>query len=85
MTLKVKADLKIEHSDLNYLCSHPSLASKCFPEMIDTDGRNGANYDPLTCVASLQVKIVGASLPFKFDFVRIFMRIFSQLNQTPGP
>ena len=56
MTSEVKADLKIELSDLNYLCSHPSLASKCFPEMIHTDNGQRANYDPLTCVASQQVK-----------------------------
>ena len=53
MTSEVKADLKIELRDLNYLSSHASLASKCFPEMIPTDG---ANYDPLTCVALPQVK-----------------------------
>ena len=36
MTSDVKADLKIELSDLNYLCSHASLACKCSPEMIAT-------------------------------------------------
>ena len=46
MTSEVKADLKIELSDLNYLCSHASLACKGFPEMIETDNNNGANYDP---------------------------------------
>ena len=44
MTCEVKLDLRIELSDLNYLCSYPSLVCKCFPEMIATD--NGANYDP---------------------------------------
>ena len=39
MTSEVKADLKIELSDLKYLCSHASLACKCFLEMIATDGR----------------------------------------------
>ena len=37
MTSEVKADLKIELSDLNYLCSHASLACKGFLEMIQTD------------------------------------------------
>ena len=41
-TLEVKADLKIEFSDLNYLCCHASLACKGFPEMIPT---TTANYD----------------------------------------
>ena len=45
MTSEVKADFKIELSDLNYLCSHASLACKCSPEMIVTDKRT-ANYDP---------------------------------------
>ena len=54
-TSEVRSDLIIELSDLNYLCSHASLACKCFPEMIDTDDRT--NYDPLTCVASPQVKM----------------------------
>ena len=38
MTSKVNDDLKIELNDLNYYCSHASLACKCFPEMIQTDG-----------------------------------------------
>ena len=48
MTSEVKADLKIELSDLNYLCSHASLACKGFLEMIETDKQtnNAANYDP---------------------------------------
>ena len=63
MTSVVKADLKIELSDLNYLCSHASLACKCFPEMIETDKQQTttANYDPLTCVASPQVKRLSES------------------------
>ena len=44
MTSEVKADLKIELSDLNYLCSHASLACKGFLEMIPTT--DAANYDP---------------------------------------
>ena len=39
MTSEVKADLKIELSDLNYLWSHASLACKGFLEMIPTDGQ----------------------------------------------
>ena len=42
MTSEVKADLKIELSDLNSLCSHASLASKGFLGMIHTtDGWTG--------------------------------------------
>ena len=36
-TSEVKANLKIELSDLNFLCSHASLACKGFLEMIQTD------------------------------------------------
>ena len=36
MTSEVEADLKIELSDLNYLCSHASLACKGLLEMIHT-------------------------------------------------
>ena len=39
MTSEVKADLIIELSDLNYLCSHASLACKGFLEMIETNDR----------------------------------------------
>ena len=46
MTTEVKADLKIELNDLNYLCFNASLACKGFPEMIQTDGQTTANYDP---------------------------------------
>ena len=49
MTSEVKADLKIELSDLNYLCSLASLDCTCFPDMIHTT-HDGANYDPLTRV-----------------------------------
>ena len=41
MTSEVKADLIIELSDLNYLCSHASLACKGFLEIIPTDDNNG--------------------------------------------
>ena len=41
MTSEVKADLKIELGDLNYLCSHASLACKGFLEMIETDNKRG--------------------------------------------
>ena len=40
MTSEAKADLKIELSDLNYLCSNASLACKGFLEMIDTTDNN---------------------------------------------
>ena len=45
MTSEVKADLKIELSDLNYLCCHASLACEGFLEMIHTTN-DEANYDP---------------------------------------
>ena len=35
MTSEVKCNLRFELSDLNYLCSHASLARKGFLEMID--------------------------------------------------
>ena len=41
MTSEVNADLKIELSDLNYLCSHASLACKGFLEMIATTTSDG--------------------------------------------
>ena len=49
------SDLTIELSDLNNLCCHASLASKCLHEMI-ADVRTQEIYHPLTCVASPQVK-----------------------------
>ena len=39
MASEVQNDLGIELSDLNYLCSHASLACKGFLEMIETDKR----------------------------------------------
>ena len=57
MASEVISDIKIELSDLNNLCCHASLASKCFHEMIKTYG-NEEIYHPLTCVATPQVKIV---------------------------
>ena len=56
MTSEVKADLKIELSDLNYLCSNASMACKGFPEMIETDKR--AQLWSIDLRASPQVKIV---------------------------
>ena len=57
MTSEVTSDLKIQLSDLDYICFHVSLASKGLHEINDTDGRTEEVYDPLTCVASPQVKI----------------------------
>ena len=54
MTSEDIYEVRLELSDLNYLCSHASLACKGFPEMIATNNR--ANYDPLSCVASLATK-----------------------------
>ena len=55
MTSEVTSDLKIQLSDLDYLCFHVSLASKChyFKNVLEE-----AECDPLTCVASPQVKIL---------------------------
>ena len=53
-TLEVTSDLKIQLSDLGYLCSHGSLASKGLHEINDTQAEEV--YLPLTCVASPQVK-----------------------------
>ena len=55
MASEVISEIKIELSDLNNLCCHASLASKCLHEMIKTRPRT-AKDDPLTCVASPQVK-----------------------------
>ena len=51
-TSEVKADLKIELSDLNYLCSHASLACKGFPEMIDNNKRGQLWSIDLRCFAA---------------------------------
>ena len=39
MASKVKADLRNELSDLNYMCSNGSHASKCFHELNETGRR----------------------------------------------
>ena len=62
MASEVISDIKIELSDLNNLCCHASLASKCLHELNPTYVRTYGNeeiYHPLTCVASPQVKICG--------------------------
>ena len=56
MTSEVASDLGIELLDLHDLCSCVSLASKGLHELNDTGGREEAKHDPLTCVASPQVK-----------------------------
>ena len=56
MASEVISDIKIELSDLNNLCCHASLASKCLHEMIKTYATQEI-YHPLTCVATPQVKI----------------------------
>ena len=61
MTSEVKADLKIELSDLNYLCSHASLACKGFPEMIETDGR------PIMNITSLETREFSAGREINVD------------------
>ena len=55
MASEVISEIKIELSDLNNLCCHASLASKCLHEMIKTHGRTAKDH-PLTCVALPQVK-----------------------------
>ena len=49
-------DLGIELSDLNYLCSHVSLASKGLHELNDTGG--GGQTSPIDFVSSTEVKIM---------------------------
>ena len=56
MASEVISDIKIELSDLNYLCYHVYLASKGLHEMIATYEEI---YHPLTCVATPQVKMSG--------------------------
>ena len=55
MASEVISDMKIELFDLNYLCYHDYLASKGLHELNQTHART-AKYDPLTCVATPQVK-----------------------------
>ena len=55
MTSDGTSDLKIQLSDLDYLCSHVSLASKGLHELNATQAEEEV-YDPLTCVALPQVK-----------------------------
>ena len=43
MASEAKADLKIEISDLTYLCPHDSLACKGFLDMIATDNKQTTN------------------------------------------
>ena len=57
MASEVISEIKIELSDLNNLCCHASLASKCLHEMIADGNGNEEIYHPLTCVATPQVKI----------------------------
>ena len=54
MALKATSSLGIELSDLKYLCSYAFLASKGLHELNDTEEEEIC--DPLTCVASPQVK-----------------------------
>ena len=54
MTSEVTSDLGNELSDLNYLCTHGFVASISSNSMKFTEKE--AKYDPLTCVASPQVK-----------------------------
>ena len=71
MTLEDTSEVRFELSDLNYLCSHASLACKGFLEMIATaiDKSSAQSdiphlllplrltfYDPLSCEASLATK-----------------------------
>ena len=59
MASEVISEIKIELSDLNNLCCHASLASKCLHELNPTYVRTRtAKDDPLTCVASPQVKML---------------------------
>ena len=50
---EVRSDLKIQLSDLNYICSHVSLASKGLHEL-NPDG--GGQTTPIDFVSSTEVK-----------------------------
>ena len=39
MASEVKSDLRFEISDLNYICSHGDLVSRCFREIDNTNVR----------------------------------------------
>ena len=52
-TSEVTPDLKIQLSDLDYICFYVPLASIGLHEINDTE----EVYDPLACVASPQLKI----------------------------
>ena len=67
-TSEVTSDLKIQLSDLDYLCSHVSLASKGLHEL-NADAEEV--YHPLTCVASPQVIMEWLSHEEKFNAVEV--------------
>ena len=62
MTSEAKADLKIELSDLNYLCSNAYLACKCFHEMIATNNKRGQLWS-IDLLALLKVKMLPRYTP----------------------
>ena len=72
MTSEVTSDLGIELSGLNYLCNHASVASISSNSIKFTEK---AKHDPLTCVASPQVK----------SYIRVestpTIRLFDRLGQ----
>ena len=59
MTSEVTSDLGIELSDLDYLCTHGFVASISSNSIKFTEKKKEAKHDPLTCVASPQVKMLG--------------------------
>ena len=80
MTSEVTSDLGNELSDLNYLCTHGFVASISSNSMKFTEKE--AKYDPLTCMASPQVKTRGEPLMTCSD---IFPILSSKLSQRSIP
>ena len=86
-TSEVTSDLKILLSDLDYLCSHVSLASKGLHEINDTQAEEEV-YLPLTCMAWPQVKMVSLLVDMSKNQNAILSgfscQICFQLNRAPG-
>ena len=70
MASEVRYDLGSELSDLNYLCSHASLACKCSPEMIVTTTNRQGQLWSIDLRASPQVKIRAKTMDNQIVFVR---------------
>ena len=85
MTSEVKADLKIELSDLNYLCSNASLACKGFPEMIATDQRGHCGLQK-TSEVKADLKIELSDLNYLYSHASLACKDFLEMiATTTGP